>query len=335
MKNQKNSILATASRRSACVAMLLTAVLPVAVLAQATNYPSKPIRLIVGFAPGGGSDIAGRFIAAGLSQRLGQQVLVDNKPGASGIIGSDIAAKSPADGYTLLIGHVGTLTMNSSLYEKVPYEVSKAFDPLGVIYSTPLIAVTAPATGITSLASLVAKAKAAPGTVNYSTSGAGTSAHITSEMLNAATHVKMTHIPYKGAAPALAAVLAGEVSYTFTSPVLAQPLIKAGRLVPLAVTESRRNVQFPDVPTIAEAGIAGVEFGDWYAVVAPAGTPAPILDKLSAALTNYLNDPETKVQFEQRGLTPGTGGRPRLAALIKSDTAKWSRIIKAANIKPE
>ena len=198
-----------------------------------------------------------------------------------------------------------------------------------------LIGVTDPATGITSLASLVAKAKASPGTFNYSTSGAGTSAHITSEMLNGATQVKMTHIPYKGAAPALAAVLAGEVSYTFTSPALAQPLIKAGRLLPLAVTEGKRNAQFPDVPTIAEAGIPGVEFGDWYAVVALTGTPKPILDRLSAELASYLSDPETKAQFEQRGLTPGTGGRPRLAALIKSDTTKWSGIIKAANIKPE
>ena len=335
MKNQHTAISVAVSRRSACAAMILTTALPMTAFAQAGNYPNKPIRLIVAFAPGGGSDIAGRFISTGLSQRLGQQVVVDNKPGASGIIGSEIAAKAPADGYTLLIGHVGTLTMNSSLYEKVPYEVSRAFDPLGLIYSTPLIAVTAPTTGITSLASLVAKAKAAPGTVNYSTSGAGTSAHITSEMLNRATHVKMTHIPYKGAAPALAAVLAGEVSYTFTSPALAQPLIKAGRLVPLAVTESKRNSQFPDVPTIAEAGIPGVEFGDWYGVVAPAGTPKPILDKLSAELTNYLNDPETKAQFEQRGLTPGTGGRTSFAALIKSDTAKWSGIIKAANIKPD
>ncbi len=335
MKNQKRTTVIAATRRGFCVAMLLAPALPVAVFAQAANYPNKPIRLIVAFAPGGGSDIAGRFISAGLSQRLGQQVIVDNKPGASGIIGSDIAAKSPADGYTLLIGHVGTLTMNSSLYEKVPYEVSKAFDPLALIYSTPLIAVTAPGTGLTSLASLIAKAKAAPGTVNYSTSGAGTSAHITSEMLNGVTHVKMTHIPYKGAAPALAAVLAGEVTYTFTSPALAQPLIKAGRLVPLAVTEGKRNAQFPDVPTIAEAGIPGVEFGDWYAVVAPAGTPQAILDKLSSELTNYLSDPETKAQFEQRGLTPGNGGRPRLAALIRSDTVKWSGIIKAANIKPD
>lgn len=335
MKNRNNAIFAVASRRSASAAIMVAAVLPMTAFAQATNYPSKPIRLIVAFAPGGGSDIAGRFISTGLSKRLGQQVVVDNKPGASGIIGSDIAAKSPADGYTLLIGHVGTLTMNSSLYEKVPYEVSKAFTPLGVIYSTPLIGVTAPATGITSMASLVAKAKASPGTVNYSTSGAGTSAHITSEMLNRAAQVKMMHIPYKGAAPALAAVLAGEVSYTFTSPAIAQPLIKAGRLVPLAVTEGKRNIQFPDVPTIAEAGIPGVEFGDWYAVVAPAGTPKPILDRLSAELTSYLDDPETKAQFEQRGLTPGTGGRQRLAALIKSDIAKWSGIIKAANIKPE
>ena len=277
MKKRNNAMSGLASRRSVCTAILLAAVVPATAFAHAANYPNKPILLVVAIAPGGGSDVAGRFTATGLSQRLGQQVAVDNKPGAAGIVGSDIAAKSPADGYTLLIGHVGTLTMNSSLYEKVPYEVSKAFEPLGVIYSTPLIGVTAPAAGITSLASLVAKAKAAPGTVNYSTSGAGTSAHITSEMLSGATQVKLTQIPYKGAAPALAAVLAGEVSYTFTSPVLAPPLIKAGRLVPLAVTGGKRNSQFPDVPMIAEGGILGVEFGDWYAVVAPAETPKPIL----------------------------------------------------------
>ncbi len=335
MKNRNRAILAIASRCFGYAAVLLAVAGHMAATAQTTNYPNKPIRLIVAFAPGGGSDIAGRFISTGLSKRLGQQVVVDNKPGASGIIGSDIAAKAAPDGYTLLIGHVGTLTMNSSLYEKVPYEVSQAFEPLALIYSTPLIAVTAPATGFTSLAALMAKAKAAPGTVNYSTSGAGTSAHITSEMLSGATHVKMTHIPYKGAAPALAAVMAGEVDFTFTSPALAQPLIKAGRLVPLAVTESKRNSQFPDVPTIAEAGVPGVVFGDWYGVVAPAKTPKAILDKLSAELTNYLSDPETKAQFEQRGLTPGTGGRSSFGELIKADTAKWSRVIKAANIKPE
>ncbi|WP_084181695.1 Bug family tripartite tricarboxylate transporter substrate binding protein [Polaromonas glacialis] len=335
MKNQNNAIFAVASRRTACIALLLTLTVQGVAFSQTQNWPNKPIRLIVPFSPGGGSDIAGRFIANGLSQRLGQPVVVENKPGASGIIGSDFAAKSAPDGYTLLIGHVGTLAMNSSLYEKVPYDIQKNFDPVGLVFSAPLVAVTAPSTGISSMSKLISRAKAMPGQINYSTSGAGTSAHITSEMINAASHVKITHIPYKGAAPALAAVLAGEVSFTFTSPALALPLVKAGKLLALAVTETHRNVQFPDVPTLAEAGITGVEFGDWYGVVAPAGTPKPILDKLSAELTDYLKDPQTKAQFEQRGLVPGTGGRDKFGALIKSETLKWSGVIKAANIKPE
>jgi tripartite-type tricarboxylate transporter receptor subunit TctC len=307
--------------------------MPAVCLAQA--YPDKPIRLIVPFAPGGNTDIAARVVAKGLSPQLGQQIVIENRAGAGGTIGTDAVAKARPDGYTVLVGHIGALTINPAIYEKLPYDTLKDFEPVGLSVVTPAVLVTAANVGIGSLAELIAKAKADPGKLTYSTAGSGSAAHMASELFNHSAQIQTTHVPYKGAAPATTALLAGEVSFAFSGVAVAQPFVKAGKLIALGVTSRKPNSLFPGVQPLASQGLKDFEVEDWNGLLVPAGTPKSVIVKLNTELVKYLSLPDTKAQLEQLGFEarPGTPGE--FASFIRSEMDKWSRAAKTAKIKAD
>lgn len=317
---------------SAGLAMLTAlAMMPMSSHAQA--YPAKPIRFIVPFAPGGNTDVAARLIANGLSHQMGQPIIVENRAGAGGGIGTDFVAKAPPDGYTVLIGHIGALTINPAIYEKLPYDTMKDFEPVGLSVVTPLVLVSAPSVGINSMADLIAKAKADPGKLTYATAGSGSAAHMASELFNLTAHIQTTHVPYKGAGPATTSLVAGEVSFAFNGQAPAQPFVKAGKLVALGVTGMNPSPLFPGVPTISSMGLKGFEVVDWNGLLVPAGTPKNIVTKLNTELVKYLNLPETKSQLAQLGFEGRPGTPAQFTTFIKTEMDKWSRSAKTANIK--
>src|SRR5712692_8831791 len=254
----------------------------------AQEYPSKPVRLIVPFAPGGGNDIVARAIAQQLSASLGRQFVVDNRAGAGGMLGADLAAKSPPDGYTLFLGGVGSHAVNPNLHARLPYDPVKDFAPITLIASAPSVLVVHPSLPARTLAEFTALAKASPGRINYASNGNGSSAQLAAVLYESMAGVQMVHIPYKGLAPALVDLLAGEVQAMFSSVVAIVPNIKAGRLRALAVTGKRRAALLPEVPTLDESGVPGYEAGSWYGILAPAGTPQAIVAKLHEAILRTL-----------------------------------------------
>ena len=302
-------------------------------LSQAQAYPTKTIRFIVPFAPGGNTDVVARLVANGLSQQMGQSVIVENRAGAGGGIGTDYVAKAAPDGYTVLIGHIGALTINPAIYEKLPYDTLKDFDPVGLSVVTPLVLVSAPSVGINSVADLIAKAKADPSKLTYATAGAGSAAHMASELFNMAANIQTTHIPYKGAAPATTSIVSGEVSFAFTGQAPAQPFVKAGKLVALGVTGLTPSPLFPGVPTIASMGLKDFEVVDWNGLLVPAGTPKSVVEKLNTELVKFLNLPETKTRLAQLGFEGRPGTPAQFETFIKSEMQKWSQSAKAAKIK--
>lgn len=307
------------------------AVTPAISMAQA--YPTRTIRFVVPFAPGGNTDVVARLVANGLSQQMGQPIVVENRAGAGGGIGTDLVAKAAPDGYTVLIGHIGALTINPAIYEKLPYDTLKDFEPVGLSVVTPLVLVSAPSAGIKSMADLIAKAKAEPGKLTYATAGAGSAAHMASELFNMAAHIQTTHIPYKGAGPATTALVSGQVSFAFNGQAPAEPFIKAGKLVALGVTGLTPSPLFPGVPTIASMGLKDFEVVDWNGLLVPAGTPKNIVDKLNTELDKFLNLPETKTRLAQLGFEGRPGTPAQFGTFIKSEMEKWSRSAKAAKIK--
>lgn len=304
-------------------------------LSQAQTYPTKSIRFIVSFAPGGNTDVVARLVANGLSQQMGQSVIVENRAGAGGGIGTDYVAKSAPDGYTVLIGHIGALTINPAIYEKLPYDTLKDFEPVGLSVVTPLVLVSAPSVGINSVTDLIAKAKADPGKLTYATAGAGSAAHMASELFNMAANIQTTHIPYKGAAPATTSIVSGEVSFAFNGQAPAQPFVKAGKLVALGVTGLTPSPLFPGVPTIASMGLKDFEVVDWNGLLVPAGTPKSIVEKLNTELVKFLNLPETKTRLAQLGFEGRPGTPAQFGTFIKSEMQKWSQSAKAAKIKAD
>jgi tripartite-type tricarboxylate transporter receptor subunit TctC len=304
-----------------------------AAFAQA-GYPSKPVRMVVPSSAGGGTDIVARIIAPELSKRLGQQVVIDNRPGAGTMIGIEVAAKSPPDGYTLLMG-LSTLAINSALYKKVPYDPVRDFAPITVAVTSASILVVHPSLPVKTLKELISFARARPGQLNYASAGVGTYPQMTYELFLSMAKLRMVHIPYKGTAPAMIDMLAGQVATMAATVLTGLPHIRTGRLRPLGITSAQRNAVVPDIPTVAEGGLPGYESVQWYAVLAPAQTPRNIIAKLHTELVHVLHSPEIKKRFaadaaETVGNTP-----EEFARHIHSELDKWERVAREAGIQPE
>lgn len=301
----------------------------------AQDYPAKPIRLVIPFAPGGTNDIIGRLVAQKLTEALGQQVVVDNRGGAGGSIGVEIVAKAPPDGYNLVLGNIANLAINPTLYRKLAYNPVKDLQPVTLIAKVPQILVVHPALPVKSLKDLIALAKAKPGALTYGSGGNGSGAHLTAELLKMLAKIDLVHIPYKGVGPALVDLLAGQTSMLFGGVPGVAPYIKAGRLRALGVTGPRRVPAVADIPTIAEAGVPGYEATLWYGVLAPPGTPAPIIAKLHATLVRALQTPELKERLAADGSDPVGNTPEEFTAFIKSEIARWAPVIKASGARAD
>jgi tripartite-type tricarboxylate transporter receptor subunit TctC len=301
---------------------------------QGPPYPARPIRFICPYVPGGAGDIFTRTIALKLTESLGQTVVVDNRPGANGGIGTDIVAKAPADGYTLLMGNSGPLAVNPVLYLKVPYDPLKDFAPVtqGTLYM--YVLVTPAAMPVVSVNDFVAALKAKPGQLTYGSTGVGGGNHLSGELFNLMTGTKSIHVPYTGSAAALAALLGGQINYMFDTVITSVPHLRAGRLRGLGVTALRRASALPEVPTLDEAGLKGFELTQWQAVVAPAGTPRPVVDLLYREVAKALKMPDVVERLATQGGNELVGNTPEeFAQVIRNDLAKYARLVKAANIQ--
>jgi tripartite-type tricarboxylate transporter receptor subunit TctC len=296
--------------------------------AHADNYPSKPIKMIVPFPAGGTTDVMARVISQELTKSWGQQVIVENRPGAGGNIGSDAVAKSPPDGYTLLMGTVGTHGINVSLYKKMPFDPVKDFVPITLVTAAPNILVVHPSLPVKSVKELIDYAKSNPGKLSFASSGNGTSIHLAGELFKRTTGVQMTHVPYKGSAPALTDLIGGQVQLMFDNMPSALPHVKAGKLRPVAVTSKKRSPALPDLPTIAESGVPGFEATTWFGVLAPRDTPKEIVTKLNKEMVRILKTPEVKGRLMEQGAEPIGNSPEQFAAHIQAEIAKWERVVK-------
>jgi tripartite-type tricarboxylate transporter receptor subunit TctC len=303
--------------------------------AFAQVYPSKPIRLIVPFAAGGGNDNVARLVGKRLADGLGQPVVIDNRPGAGGVLGAELAAKSAPDGYTLFLGGVGSHAINPNLHERLPYDPIRDFAPVALLASAPLVLVVHPSVPAGSLTQFVAYARSHPGRLNYASNGNGSSSQLAAVMFDSMAGVDMVHVPYKGLAPALADLLSGQVQLMFSSVVAILPHIKAGRLRGLAVTGAGRLASMPDLPTIAESGFPGYEASSWYGILAPAGTPRDVVMKLNAELGKALEQAEVRNSLLAEGAEPAGGSPERFAAHIRAEKERLGKIIRDANIRLE
>ncbi len=304
-----------------------------AAAAPAQDYPAKPIRLIVPFPPGGGTDIAARTVANKLSEALRWTFVVENKPGAGGNLGVEQAVKSPPDGYTLVIGQTSNLAINPALYAKLPYDPLKDLSPIALIVSAPVVLVVAANSPYKSLGDLLAAARRDPGAVTFASPGNGTVSHLAGELLQRASGVKFTHVPYKGAAQAMTDLLGGQVQSFMSSVPSALAQIKGGRLRAIAVTSAKRAAEMPEVPAIAESGYAGFDATTWYGLLAPAGTPAAIIKRLNAEVNRALGMPDVSGRLAAEGGEVLGGSPERFASLLKADHAKWGRIVKESGAK--
>ncbi len=296
--------------------------------ASNTSYPTKPIRFVIPFPPGGPADIFGRTIGQQLSDRWNQQIVIDNRAGAGGNIGADIVAKAPADGYTVLMGFVGTHAINPSLYRSMPYDNVKDFEPVGLIATATIVLVTHPTVPAKSVKELIAAAKAKPGDLTFGSPGNGTPQHLAGELFNTMASVKTTHVPYKGAVPALQDLLGGRISFIFSSMPPALPHVKVGKINALAVTSPRRSPATPELPTVAESGLPGYEVINWYGLLMPAGTSKDIVAKLNGEVTRIMNLPEVKERLGVQGAEVMTSTPQQFASFIRSETAKWAKVVK-------
>ena len=301
------------------------------------QFPDKPVRIVVGTAPGGPTDILTRIFAPALSKQLGQQVVVDNKPGASGALAIESVVKSPADGYTLVIGSESEFAVGPVIYRKLPYDIAKDLSPVAGVASLYNVLVVNPATGIGSLKEFVDRARAAPGKVVYGSGGAATPSHLFAALFSLAAGVELLHVPYKGAGPALADLMGGHVQAMFIGGPAGMNPVKAGKLRALAVTGSSRAAQLPDVPTFGEAGVKSPELEQsfWWSIMGPAGLDAAVVSRLATALGVALKQPETRTQFENQGLTPRFDDAAGVRRQLEKDREKWARVVKAAGISTE
>lgn len=322
------------NRRSfALASAVLLAVLSCGAWAQ--PYPSKPIRIVVGFPPGGSVDIIARTIGNRLADSLRQQVVIDNKPGAAGSIAAEIAAKAPPDGYTLFMQDIPTHAINASLSKSLRFDSVKDFSSVILVASAPIVLVSNPAFPAKTLAQLVDMAKASPGKINFASGGTGASTHLAGELLKMTAGIDITHIAYKGAPLALADVMAGQVQLLFSSLPGALALIKSGKLQPIVLTSGSRSSSAPDIPSAAEAGFPGVEASQRFGLMAPAGTPAPIIGKLNAEILQVLRNPEVVQAIAKLGYDTIGGTPAELDNDLKSEMAKWAKVVRTANVRAE
>ena len=294
----------------------------------AQNYPTKPIRLIVPFAPGGPMDIMSRAIGEKLTARLGQQVVVDNRGGAGGSIGTEIAARAAPDGHTLLTGHIGTHAVNVSLYPGLGYDPVRDFAPITLIATLPLALVIHPSVPANSVADLIALAKSKPGQINFASAGSGGPTHMAGEMLKTMARIDIIHVPFKGNAAALTDLVAGRVQMMFSNLLTSVPHVRAGRLRALAITSVKRSPQAPDLPTVAESGVPGYDLTPWYGIFAPAGTPRSVVARLNREVGAILSAPDMKERFRTQGVDLTTSSPEELAALIRAEIPKWRKVVK-------
>ena len=314
---------------------LLALPLSLGAMVHAQNYPARPLRLIVPTAPGGGTDFTGRLVAAKLSETMGQQVVVENRGGGGGSVGADNAAKATADGYTLLLGSIATHAVNPALYKKLPYDHLKDFAPVSLIGTVPNALVVHPSVPVKSMQEFITYAKANPGKINYGSSGVGSPPHLSMELLRSITGINLVHVPYKGAGPALADLLGGQVQAMCTSLAGLINFEKSGRVRALGVTTAKRNPQLPDVPTIVESGVPGYDVTIWYAVFAPVATPKAIVDKLNAEMVKALNSSEMKERMALQGMDPAPSTPAELTAFVKAESAKWAKVAKDSGATAE
>jgi tripartite-type tricarboxylate transporter receptor subunit TctC len=310
------------------------ALMPAAFALGADAYPSRPIRFIVPFPPGGGNDIVGRIVAQRLGEAVGQQVIVDNRGGAGGTIGTDLLAKAPPDGYTVLINNI-SLAVNATLYPRLPYDTLKDLAPITLVGRQPNILVVHPSVPAKSVRDLLALARAKPRQINYGSGGVGTAGHLATELLMIMTKVELVHVPYKGLGPALTDLMGGHVQLVISTLASALPQVRAGKMRALAVTTAQRSAFFPEVATMDEAGVAGYEFSTWYGLLAPAGTARTVVERLSREMAKELVSPALREQFAAQGLEATPSSPEEFGGYLRSEIPKWAQVVKQSGAKPE
>ena len=296
-------------------------------------WPSKPIRIVVPFPPGGTTDILARAAAQKMTEAWKEQAVIDNRPGAGGNIGAELVAKAPADGYTMLMGTVGTHAINASLYAKMPYDHVKDFAPVILVAAVPNVMVVHPSVPAATVAEFIAWAKANPGKVNFASSGSGTSIHLAGELFKTQTGLAMTHVPYKGSAPAIADLIGGQVQVMFDNLPSALPQIRGGKLRALAVTSRERANALPDVPTVAESGLPGFEASSWFGLLAPTGTPREVVVRVNAEIARWLASSDAKDKLASQGAVAAGGSPEDFASHITAETAKWQKVVRESGAK--
>jgi tripartite-type tricarboxylate transporter receptor subunit TctC len=323
----------TPKLRFACAALLTCAAFTVSAQGAQGTYPTQPIKLIVPFPPGGGTDIVTRLMSDKLRTATGWTLIVDNKAGAGGNIGMDALAKSKADGYTLGMGQTANLAINPSLYPKIPYDATKDFVPVALVAGQPVVLVVNASSRFKKLADLVAAAKEKPSSLTMASAGNGTVGHLTGEIFAKQAAIKITHVPYKGAGPAATDLLGGQVEFYFATPQAVVPFVKSGKLRALAVSSAKRLPVLPDVPTVQESGYKGFETSDWKMLVAPAGTPPDIIKRVNAEVEKAMSRPDTQAQLLAEGSVPMSGTPHQAAQLLKSEQQRWSAVVRESNVK--
>ena len=317
----------TRTTRRAAIGAIALAAATLSLGAAAQAYPTKPITIVVPFSAGGTTDILARLVGQYLTTELGQPVVVDNKAGAGGNIGGALAAKAPADGYTLFMGTVGTHAINAALYKKMPFDHVKDFAPLSRVANVPNLLVAHPSQPFKTVPEMIAYAKANPGKINFGSPGNGASPHLSGELFKSMAKVELTHIPYKGSAPAVSDLLGNQIAIMFDNMPSVIPHVRSGKLRAIAISTAQRSPELPDVPTIAEAGVPGYEAVSWFGLFAPAATPKPVLDKLSTALSKVLANPEVQKKISAQGGETVNETPAQFAAFIRSETTKWGKVL--------
>jgi tripartite-type tricarboxylate transporter receptor subunit TctC len=303
--------------------------------AASAQYPNKPLKLIVPFPPGGSTDILARALAQKLSEGLAQPVVIDNRPGAGGSIGSEAAAKAAPDGYTIMMGHLGTLAVNAAIYRHLPYDPVKSFAPVSLMAIVPSVLVVNNALPVSSAAELIAYAKKNPGKLAYGSAGSGSTSHLTTEYFKLATGIDVLHVPYKGVGPMLTDLVSGQLSMGLNGAPAVMPHVTSGRLKALAVSSLTRLPSLPDIPTLDEAGVKGFDANGWYGIVAPAGTPREIVLRLNAEIRRALDTAELRARLDAEGAIPAAGTPEAFAAFIASEIARWGEVVARAKIEPQ
>jgi Uncharacterized protein conserved in bacteria len=318
--------------RSINASFVAGAFLYAAIASAQTSYPVKPVRIIIGFPPASAADIVGRVVAAKMSDGLGQQLVIENRPGASSNIATEAVVRAPADGYTLFMGTIAN-TINASLYSKLPFDFARDLAPIAAVASVPNLLVVHPSLPVRSVQDLINVAKAKPGEILYGSSGNGTGPHLSGELFNLMAHVKLVHIPYKGSPQAMTDLLGGRVMAMFSPASTALPHIKAGTLRALAASSARRTSVAPDLPTVAESRLPGFETSVWFGLLAPAATPRDIIERLNKEVARAIGDGEVKKQFATQGIDAMGGTPEHFATYIREETAKWARVVQVSGAR--